>query len=229
MALSVVIPTLNEAAVLAETLRHVRAVPEVVQVIVADGGSTDGTRQIAEVADAIWVGAPRGRGSQCRAGAEQATGTAIVFVHADTWLPSDAGAAISRALSADMGPGRVVAGGFRKRFHDAPLSMRGARFRSWLWFRLSGRLFGDQAIFVRRESLEAIGGFPDSPLMEEFELVRRLERLGRIVLLDSCVTASARRFRKHGVLATYLRMAEVLWGHSRGVPADELRRRYEQR
>lgn len=138
MTLSVVIPTLNEAAVLADTLRHVRAVPEVVRVIVADGGSTDGTRQIAGASDAIWVVAPRGRGAQCRAGSEKAMGRAVVFVHADTWLPPDAGTAISRALLEESGPGRVVAGGFRKRFHEPPLAMRGARFRSWLWFRVSG-------------------------------------------------------------------------------------------
>ena len=229
MTLSVVVPTLDESGQLGETLRRIREVAEVSEMLVADGGSTDTTRSIALAAGARWIDAPRGRGAQCRAGALRAVGDIVLFVHADTWLPRVAGKEILEAMALRSGPGRVVAGGFRKQFRDPPRLLRGARFRSWLWFRLTGRLFGDQAIFVRRETLEAIGGFPGQPLMEEFELVRRVERLGRVVLLKSAVLASARRFQKHGVAATYLRMAEVLWHFSLGESPEELRRRYERR
>ena len=229
MHLSVVIPTLNEAEALPETLRRVRTIAEVKQLIVSDGGSGDATRQIALEAGAEWITGPAGRGIQCRAGAERATGEGVIFLHADTWLPSAGGAAIVHALGPRSGLKPVVAGAFRKQLRAPPLLMRGSRLRSILWFRLTGRPFADQAIFVRRTSLEAIGGFPDLPLMEEFELIRRLRTVGDCVLLVETVSTSARRFRKQGVLRTYAQMSWVLWGYARGVNPHQLREWYEGR
>jgi hypothetical protein len=105
--------------------------------------------------------------------------------------------------------------------------MRGSRFRSRLWFHLTHRPFADQAIWVRRSALESVGGYPDQPLMEEFELARRLERVGRIVLLDVCVSTSARRFRRRGIFRTYLLMTRILFGYAAGRPPEELRRLYD--
>lgn len=229
MHLSVIIPTLDEAEALPETLRRVRSIAEVKQLIVSDGGSCDATRQIALEAGAEWITGPTGRGIQCRAGAERATGEGVIFLHADTWLPSAGGAAIVEALGAISGLKPVVAGAFRKQLRSPPFLMRGSRLRSILWFRLTGRPFADQAVFVRRTSLEAIGGFPDSPLMEEFELIRRLRAGGRCVLLAETVSTSARRFRKQGVLRTYARMSRVLWGHVCGANPQQLREWYEGR
>jgi rSAM/selenodomain-associated transferase 2 len=227
--LSVIIPTLNEARQLPETLRRLAAVRGVDEVIVSDGGSTDSTREIATAAGATMVTGPAGRGCQCRAGAWAAGGDALLFLHADTWPPPDAATEILAALAGDAeGRRRIVAGAFRKRLRDAPWTMRGSTARSRLWFALTGLPFADQGIFIRRDTLESIGGFPDPPLMEEFELIRRTRRLGRVVLLRPVVESSARRFMERGIAATYLRMAEVLVRYALGETPEALSRRYGQ-
>ncbi len=227
MTLSVVIPALNEAGSLPGALDSVFRVPEVSEVLVVDGGSTDGTEALARGRGCRWIPSARGRGLQCRVGAMAAKGDVVLFLHADTWLPAGAGRAIRAALDRSGTSDPIVGGAFRKRFRDAPGCMRGARFRSWLWFHLTHRPFADQAIWVRRSALESVGGCPDLPLMEEFELVRRLRQIGRIVLLGEVVSTSARRFRRRGVLRTYLLMARILVAHAVGTSPEELRRRYE--
>lgn len=229
MRLSVVIPTWNEADALPATLASVARVPEVAEVLVADGGSADATVALAIQAGARVVTVPKGRGRQCRAGAEAAKGDVLLFLHADTWLPADAGAAVARALRATPGRRPVVGGAFRKAFRDAPWTMRGARFRSWLWFRFTRRPFADQALWCPADALKEVGGFPDLPLMEEFEWARRLETVGDLVLLRPVVRTSARKFRKNGVVATYRLMASILYRYARGEDAESLRRRYERR
>lgn len=222
--ISVVIPVLNEEAELPETLRRIRAVPEVVEVVVADGGSVDGTRDVARDAGVRWIDSGGGRGAQLRDGAAVAIGSVILMLHADTWLPPDAGAVALRTLNR---PG-VVAGGYWKRFRDgAPGLLSGARLRCWLLLEMFGYIFGDQGFFLRREVLEAIGGVPPVPLMEELELCRRLERLGRLELADATVTTSWRTFEKAGVLRTWLLMGRVLRGYHAGVSLEELRSRYQ--
>lgn len=222
--ISVIIPTLNEAAELPETLRRLRLVPEIREIIIADGGSRDDTVKLAAVAGCIVVNCAAGRGRQLRAGAALATGEVVLLLHADTWVPPEAGRA---ALDCLARPG-VVAGGFYKVFRDPPNCLvRGSRFKCW-WRRLvARRVMADQGIFLRRETLERIGGVPDVPLMEEFELCRRLRPLGRIALADATVVTSARKFRKLGVLGTYLLMWRVTLGYYRGVPLEELRKWYE--
>ncbi len=221
--ISVVIPTLNEAAELPETLRRLKHVPEVREIIIADGGSTDETLRHAAAAGCITVSSALGRGRQLRAGAERATGEVIFFLHADTWVPPHAGAAILACLTQ---PG-VVAGACYKVFRDPPnWLVRGSRFKCWWRLFVARRVMADQGIFLRRETLEQIGGVPDVPLMEEFELCRRLRPLGRLALADATVITSARKFRKLGVLRTYALMWRVTFGYYRGVPLEELRRWY---
>jgi len=224
-SISVVIPALNEAAELPETLRRLRLVPEIREIIIADGGSRDDTVKLAEEAGCVAVNSAPGRGRQLRAGAERAAGEVVLFLHADTWVPPEAG----RALLACLARPGVAAGGFYKVFRDPPSWLvRGSRFKCW-WRRLvARRVMADQGIFLRRETLERIGGVPDVPLMEEFELCRRLRPLGRIALADATVVTSARKFRKLGVLRTYLLMWRVTLGYHRGVPLEKLRRLYEQ-
>lgn len=222
--ISVVIPTLNEAAELAETLRRLRAVAEVKEVIVADGGSGDDTVKLAAAAGGVVVNCASGRGRQLRAGAERATGEVVWFLHADTWVPPDAG----RALLACLAQPGVVAGGFYKVFRDPPSWLvRGSRFKCWWRLLVARRVMADQGIFLRRETLARIGGVPDVPLMEEFELCRRLRPLGRIALAEATVQTSARKFRKLGVLRTYALMWRVTVGYYRGVPLEELRQWYQ--
>ena len=199
--ISVVIPTLNEAGELPETLSRARAVPEIGEIIVVDAGSSDPTCEIAREQNCTVLECEPSRGKQLRSGAEKATGDIILFLHADTWLPENAGHAIVETLARPL----VVAGGFYKRFRDSG-ALPGSRLRCWLLWALTNQLFGDQAIFVKRTVLEAIGGVPDVPLMEEFELCKKLGAHGRIALASATVLTSARKFREEGRLRTYWRM-----------------------
>ncbi|MGB0581239.1 MAG: TIGR04283 family arsenosugar biosynthesis glycosyltransferase [Limisphaerales bacterium] len=222
--ISVIIPVLNEEVELPETLRRVAQVPEVGEAIVVDGGSRDRTREVARENGAIVIRSEPGRGVQLRTGTEAASGEVILLLHADTWLPSDAGRA---ALDLLERPG-VVAGGYWKRFRDdVPWTMRGARLRCRLLLEMFGYIFGDQGFFLKRSTLNAIGGVPPVPLMEELEMCQRLRDLGRLELAKATVTTAWRKFEKHGIVRTYLLMAKVLRAYHKGVPLEELRRIYQ--
>ncbi len=224
-AISVIIPTLNEAAELPATVERLRRVFEVHEIIVSDAGSTDGTQQLARSLNCRVLQSPRGRGTQLRLGAKHATGEIILLLHADTWLTPSAGRAIFDALDQSG----AVGGGCYKAFRNPSWLMRGSCLKCWVRFHLLRRVMGDQAMFVRRSILEKIDGIPDVPIMEEFELCRLLRKEGRLALAKTAVTTSARRFREHGVLRTYARMTYVTLRYYLGTPLDELRRIYEKR
>ncbi len=223
-SISVVIPTLNEEAELPETVRRLRSVPEVREIIVADAGSTDATRSRAAELGCRVVESPRGRGRQMRRGAVQAAGDVVLLLHADTWMEPVAGRAIIQSLN----HGGAVGGGCWKVFRDPAWLMRGSRFKCWLRFRLFRRFMGDQAMFVRRDALEMIGGVPEVPIMEEHELGRALRAVGKLVLAPTTVSTSARRFRQRGVGRTYLRMGRVTLAYWHGTPLEELQQLYER-
>ncbi len=225
MRISVVIPALDEAAELPATLLRARAVPEVAEIILSDGGSRDATRQIAEQAGAQVVTGTKGRGHQLRAGASAASSEVVLLLHADTWLAPGAGRAIAGAF-ADP---RVVGGACSKAFREPHWLMRGSRARCAWRMRAFQFAYGDQAIFVRRDVLERVGGIPAVPLMEEHELCRALRGVGKLVLADTVVTTSARRFRDRGVLRTYWRMAMANLRWNLGVSPEAIRRAYERR
>lgn len=225
MRFSVVIPTLNEAVALPSTLESVSraAVGHAVEVVVSDGGSTDSTLERAAAAGGLSVRVitgTAGRGRQLEAGIKATSGEVVVLLHADTWVPPDAFAAIQRRL---VPVPEVVGGGFRKDFRDGPsLLCFGAVMRSALYFRLTGCLYGDQAMFVRRIALDRCGGMPPWALMEDLELSRRLRKVGRLVLLPQVVRTSGRRFGQQGTLRTWWRMARVQWMYLRGRPVEEM-------
>jgi rSAM/selenodomain-associated transferase 2 len=224
-SISVVIPVLNEATALPETIRRAGACPEVCEIIVVDGGSTDGTPGLAEQLGCRVFASPPGRGAQMRLGAEQAAGDVVLLLHADTHLPPHAGRAILDALSDPT----TVGGGFWKVFDQPRWFMRGSRARCWLRLVLGGRILGDQGIFLRRDVLGRIDGVPDWPLMEEYELCRRLRRIGRLALAPATVVTSARRFRERGGWRTYLLMAWVTLRFHLGAKPEDLRRLYERK
>ena len=225
VTLSLVIPALNEAVELPETLRRARLVPEVCEIILVDGGSRDGTPALAAQLGCKVIASERGRGLQLRAGAAQATGDVVVLLHADTWLPPETGRAIADCLR----DARVVGGGCYKVFREPPSWLvRGSRFKCWWRLLVAGRVMGDQAMFIHRDVLEQVGGVPDVPLMEEFELCRLLRARGRLALADATVVTSARRFAKLGVLRTYARMWHVTLLYHLGKPLPELRKIYER-
>ena len=217
MTLSVIIPTLNEASEVPETLKRARAIPEVKEIIVVDAGSTDDTRAIARDHNCIVIESEPSRGKQLRLGAQRASGDVVLFLHADTWLPENAGAIIAKTLARPL----VVAGGFYKRFRDGG-ALPGSRLRCWLLWALTNRLFGDQAIFVKREVLGNCGGVPDVPLMEEFELCKTIAPHGRIALASATVLTSDRKFREEGMLRTYWRMARCTFRYWLGTSPKRL-------
>jgi rSAM/selenodomain-associated transferase 2 len=190
--LSVVVPTLNEESAIAACLGSVGDDADV-EIVLSDGGSVDRTVEVARAArpDAIVVGGPAGRGGQLARGVAVARGEVIVFLHADCRLPRGWRAAVGDAL-ADPG---VAIGCFRLRT-EAPGA--GAARTWWRLLDLRGRglglPYGDQALFLRRATLEAVGGVPDQPLMEDVELVRRCLRRGRLARVALEVGTTARRF-----------------------------------
>lgn len=216
--ISVVIPTLNEVTELPETLRCVMAIPEVLEVVVVDGGSQDATVAVATAAGCHVISSQCGRGTQLRVGAEFARGDLVLMLHADTWLPSNAGSALIRAMADPS----VVAGAFWKQFRHPHWLMRGSRWRCWTRLKIFGRFAADQGIFVRQDVLQRIGGVPNVPLMEEFELCRRLRPLGQLVLAEATVLTSSRRWRERGVVRTYLRMWEITFLYSLGYSPEAL-------
>lgn len=213
---TVVIPALDEAVGIGEAIASARAAAS--EIIVVDGGSLDGTPERAAAAGARVVSSPRGRARQLDAGARLAKGDTILFLHADTKLPAGWDAAASRVL-ADP---RVVGGAFRLRFAEPGAALRviewGARQRA-RWF---GLPYGDQALFVRRAALEALGGVPQAPILEDLDLVRALRSRGRLALLDLPVTTSARRYLAAGAARTWLRNLAAVAGWRLGLPRERI-------
>ena len=205
VAVSIVVPALDEAANLAWLLPDLRARWPAAEVVVADGGGGDATRESAAAHPGVrWLGAPRGRARQMNAGARRAHGDILLFLHADTRLPDGALEAIGQAL----GDPAVVGGRFDVRF-DSPRPIM--RVVAWLMnrrSRLTGISTGDQGIFVRRAVFEALGGYPDIPLMEDVELSRRLKRQGRLAALPLRVTTAARKWEREGAARTIV----LMWG-----------------
>ncbi len=222
-AISVIIPTLNEAKVLPGTLRELEDVP-CVEVIVADGGSTDGTPAIARAHRATVISCPPGKAGQMNRGAEIAKGKVLLFLHADTILPEGFVRMIQRALS----KGGVAGGAFELSI-DSPsrwlrVIERLASFRS----RCLQTPYGDQGIFVRAEVFREMGGFKELPIMEDFEFVRQLSRRGRLAILPASVTTSARRWRARGILRTTFINQALIAGYCLGLSPERLARWYRR-
>ncbi len=219
--LSVVIPTFDEARSISQTLDAVGELRGRVEVIVVDGGSVDGTVEIARRREVKIITAERGRGSQMHAGASVARGSALLFLHADTHPSPEAADRIVEALSDP----EVVGGNFTVRFDGEG---RAARFLTWLYpqLRKLGLVYGDSGVFVRREVYDEIGGFRPHPIFEDLDLVRRLRRRGRVVHLPTTVVTSSRRFENRSFAWTFTRWASLQALYWLGVPPRRLNRLY---
>ena len=222
MKISVVIPVLNERECLPATVDAVRAAIPGAEIIAADCGSTDGSREwLAQQSDVRLITSARGKGPQQNAGARAATGDALIFLHADTQLPSDAG----NKLAGLLDDPRVSGGAFHVRFAERrPVSLH---ILAWLMnqrMRVLRRCFGDQALFARRSVWEQCEGYPDWPLFEDYEFVRRFKRYGKFGIVSSPVTISARRFLKNGVWRTAALVMALQAGYYLGVSPATLKR-----
>jgi rSAM/selenodomain-associated transferase 2 len=221
MALSVIVPVLNEELTLAATLRRARQ-PGVHEIIVVDGGSTDATVSVAAKLADVVLTAPRGRASQMNTGAARASGDILVFLHADTLVPD----AFARAIEGACGTPGTIGGRFDVRLEPSSplLWLTGTLIN--LRSRLSRICSGDQTIFVRRDVFERLGGYAAIPLMEDIDLSRRMKRAGRIACLRQAVTTSSRRWRGNGVLRTILLMWTLRLLFFCGVSPQTLKRVY---
>lgn len=212
-----VIPALNEAERIGATIDAARAAGAA-EVIVADGGSSDATIELARARGAAIVEGERIRARQLNRAAERASHDAIVFLHADTLLPLHACEAIERALETH------VFGGFRVEFVEPGLRFVAAMIN--VRTRLTRAPWGDQAQFTRRDAFLRAGGYPDFPIMEDYELARRMKRLGPTALLPLTVRTSGRRFLQRGILRTTAMNWRIILAYHLGVSPERLARWY---
>ena len=219
--LSVVIPTLNEAGRLPATLAGLGKQADV-EIIVADGGSRDATQQVARQAGARIVSSRPGRACQMNHGAGKARGRYLVFLHADTRLPEGYVAEIEAILTR---PG-VTGGAFRFQIDTPGWGFRLIEIGANLRATLLSAPYGDQGLFLRASTLRRMGGYRQIPIMEDFELVRRLARSGKIVISELAASTSGRRWKRLGLVrTTFLNWAIVL-AYWCGVSPDRLARWY---
>jgi rSAM/selenodomain-associated transferase 2 len=196
--ISVIVPVLNEALIIEEALHRLTTMEGSFETIVVDNGSTDESVRLASRWARTITSQP-GRGSALNAGARHAQGEVLLFLHADTCLPDGAFDAVEGALVDES----LVGGCFSIAFDGDGWQ---PRLVGWLYhlFSRAGFFYGDAAIFVRRTTFEAIGGFKPLALMEDLDLCLRLRRRGRTVLLPQRVVSSGRRWREQGFLKTAL-------------------------
>lgn len=219
--ISVVIPTLNEETAIPPTLRALQGLPGVAEIIVADGGSSDRTTEIAGSAGAGVVKSERGRGPQLHAGALAAGGDVLWFVHADTHVGPRASERVMETLA---NPG-VVGGTFT-------LSFDGDAWNSWVMNAvqpLAGPLrlyYGDSTIFLRRETYFALGGFQPYPLLEDVDLIAKMRKSGRFARLPEKVVTSSRRIQERSLLRTFTRWSVLQSLYWMGVAPETLSRYY---
>jgi uncharacterized protein len=235
--ISIIIPTLNEAATIGAILADLQPLPNV-EIILVDGGSIDNTVKIAQASGVQVLTSPSGRARQMNLGAKAATGEILIFLHGDTVLPVGFEGMVRSALGGGWRDGEMgsvgvpenlpIAGAFTLKIDDPLPSLR---WIEWLvaWrSRWRQMPYGDQAIFLTAETFRQVGGFRDLPIMEDFELIRRLQRRGRIEILSAPVLTSARRWIKRGVWQTTLINQAIVFGYSIGISPARLVRWYRQ-
>ncbi len=240
--ISIVIPALNEAATIAQILAEIHSLPNL-EIILVDGGSSDDTVKIATELGVRVLSSSKGRAHQMNVGAKAATGEILLFLHADTFLPSGFDRMVRSTVRPSLGgqggretgglgdwePGGrgelkivPIAGAFTLKIDDSMPSLR------WIESMVAWRSkwqqmpYGDQAIFLTAETFRSVGGFVEMPIMEDFELIKRLQRLGRIEILTAPVLTSARRWLQRGVWQTTLINQAIIIGYSIGISPTQL-------
>jgi rSAM/selenodomain-associated transferase 2 len=219
--LSVIIPVLNEAETIAQTLQHLQA--PAVEIILVDGGSSDPTVAIAKERGAKVILSPEpGRATQMNTGAKYATAETLLFLHADTQLPKNYRQLVQETLAKP----KTVAGAFLLKINAQNPLLRliekGVNARS----RFLQMPYGDQGIFLKKETFEKVGGFPLLPIMEDFQLIRTLKKQGKIRLATASVLTSARRWQRLGVIQTTLINQIIIIGYLLGIPPSQLKQWY---
>ena len=225
MRLSIIIPILNEATRIPQLFEELEQLRQSnCEIIIVDGGSTDNSVEIAENSGFRVEKSTRGRAHQMNTGAEKASGSALLFLHADTQLPDTADTLIKKIFSDNpsscWGYFRVRIGGHSKVLYIVGLMMN---LRSYL----TNIVTGDQVIFVKKEAFLKAGCFPEQLLMEDIELSKKLCRLSRPSCINCHVITSGRRWELYGVWKTIFLMWGLRWDYWRGVPANQLAEKYQ--
>jgi len=211
--ISVIIPTYNEETALPKTLRHLLAQAGEYEVIVVDGGSTDRTREIVDslsithhASPVTLITASKSRAGQMNAGAKEARGEWLLFLHADTWLPDNALVRLNRM----EGDAKVQAGGFLHQFSGDDWRLRLISFLDNFRCLRSRVIYGDQAMFVRRALFERLGGFPNQPILEDVAFCEKLIRVTEPVLFDPPIMTDSRKFVKMGIWKSFARVLLII-------------------
>lgn len=224
MTLSIIVPVLNEAAALPTLLVQLLTLSrQGCEVVLVDGGSMDASIAMIERAGLKVVKSQPGRAKQMNAGAAQAKGQTLLFLHADTALPTGAVECVHQALHSDSHQW----GRFDVCITGQHWMLRVVGHMMNLRSRWTGIATGDQAMFMTRRVFDSVGGFPDQALMEDIELSRRLLKLSRPACIHHCVCTSGRRWETRGVWRTIFLMWRLRWGYWRGVSVELLARAYQ--
>ncbi|MDG5977289.1 glycosyl transferase family protein [Hydrogenophaga taeniospiralis CCUG 15921] len=223
MRFSIIVPMFNEASGLPGLLARLSVLTrQGCEVLIVDGGSDDGSVELVECAGFRVLASPKGRARQMNLGAARATGDVLLFLHADTLLPEGALTTVRQTMLKTA----ALWGRFDVLIDGAHPMLRVIARLMNLRSRWTGIATGDQAIFVIRKAFEAVGGYPDQPLMEDIELSQRLRALARPACIHTPVLTSGRRWESRGVWRTILLMWRLRWAYWRGTPAEQLAQRY---
>ena len=222
--ISIIVPVLNEAANLPRVIASTQPSQDV-EVIVVDGGSGDDTCQVAAAQGVRVISSPPGRSKQMNLGAAVATGDILLFLHGDSRLPLGFDRLVRQTMFVDQPP---IAGAFRLGIEAPQKSLRwverGVNWRS----QVCQMPYGDQGIFLRAQVFHEIGGFADLPIMEDFELMRRLRQRGKISIVPQPVMTSARRWLQKGILKTTLINQLMVLGYLAGISPVRLVKLYQR-
>ena len=219
--ISIIIPVLNEASLIKDTLSRLQHNPDV-EIIVVDGGSSDRTVSLAKQIGVAVITVTGGRAAQMNAGAAIAQGKILLFLHVDTQLPANYPTIITETL---LQP-NIIAGAFELAIDGAATSLRLVEMLVKIRSRFCSLPYGDQAIFLTKQVFTEIGGFAQLPIMEDFELVQRLQRQGKIAIAPTPVITSARRWQKLGVIKTTLINQLIILGYYLGISPLKLKNFY---
>ncbi|TFH12781.1 MAG: glycosyltransferase [Nitrosomonadales bacterium] len=225
MKISIIIPILNEARRIPQLLEELKPlVQNNCEIIIVDGGSEDGSVEMIEHPGFIVERAGCGRARQMNVGAARATGTILLFLHADTQLPDTADLLVKQALSNNS---LSCWGHFNVCIAGRPKMLRVVGFMMNIRSRVTNIATGDQAIFVKKTDFMAAGCFPEQLLMEDIELSKKLRIISRPTCINSYVITSGRRWEVYGVWRTIFLMWRLRWDYWRGIPASQLAGRYQ--